>query len=337
MVQALKSNLSNPLAAHRAIAALSPYMKHRTQEVIGSLQEATDEILNDAGLWQDFKRLTTKHVYALSKLTQGMVDDIVWQAAFNDAIAGGMEQDRAIQEADSIVRTTQGSGAPEDVSAFESGTPVARLFSMYMSWFNMRANLLGSEALKIIRKEMGLPEKSAKLALLTATGLTIPALVGGMIYQLLSGKDLDPEDDGYLDDMMAFFFGSQFKELKAMAPIVGPVIDAGVNKFDSNPTNDQVNLSPAFAILQQMKDTPFDIYEAVAGEDRYGRPKKGAKGKAVDDVLTFFGALTGVPTGAISKQAKYVTNVMEGSKTPSGVLDFMRGAVTGTGSSGYKR
>src|SRR6185436_20614924 len=99
-----------------------------------------------------------------------------------------------------------------DVSSFEAGNAAVRLFTMYTSWFNMRANLLGSEGLKIIRKELGLPAKAAKLSVLAMTGFTIPALVSGMIYKLMANQDLDPDDDGYLDDIMAFFFGSQFKE-----------------------------------------------------------------------------------------------------------------------------
>lgn len=332
IVQALGGYLASPLETHRAINELSTYMKHRTQEIVGQLQDTTDEILHDAGLWKNAKRLTMKHVFALSKLTQGMVDDVVWKAAFNEAIANGKDETSAVKHADSIVRTTQGSSAPEDISNFEAGNAGVRLFTMYTSWFNMRANLLGSEGLKIIRKEMGLPAKAARLSVLAMTGFTVPALVSGMIYKLLSNQDLDPDDDGYLDDIMAFFFGSQFKEAKAMAPGVGPLIDVMVNKFDKNPHNDNINVSPAVSLMEQFASTPFDIYEATLGKDKYGRPIKGAKGKAVDDVLTVFGGLTGIPTGALAKPAKYITNVAEESKRPSGPVDFLRGVLTGSGS-----
>lgn len=325
LLGSMKQYFTSPFQTHEAIANLSTYMKHRTQEVVGSLQETANEILKDPTIFQNVRRFTMKHVFFLSKLTQGIVDDVVWNAAFNDFMRENphASDEAAVKHADHIVRTTQGSAAPEDISTFEAGNAFNRLLTMYTSWFNMRANLLGSEGVKIMRTEAGIPARSAKLSILGLTGFTIPALVAGAVGYALSGKKLDPDDDGYLDDVLAFFFGSQYQEAKAMAPGVGPLVDVMVNRFDKNPNNDEVNVSPALSTLEAGLSAPADLYKSVAEGKGHG--------KTAEDVLTAFTLITGIPTAAIGKNVHYAVDVAEGKKEASGPFDFLRGVLTGTG------
>lgn len=67
----------------------------------------------------------------------------------------------AVRSADAAVRQTQGSFDPESLSNFEAGTPFVRAFTMFYSYFNMQANLLGSEFQKVA-ESMGVKKGQAE-------------------------------------------------------------------------------------------------------------------------------------------------------------------------------
>lgn len=325
LAPAFKDVHLHPVETHKAIVEKSAYMRNVSQEVVGSLTETSEEILHDPSPLQNFKQWANKNIYFASKMTQAIVSNVVWTGAYNEAYEKNpaIEDADAVKHADSVVRTTQGSSAPEDISAFEAGTAFHRLFTMYTSWFNMRANLLGSEAVRI-RRETGLPNKKARYLHLAAMGFVVPALVGAAIKKLLKNEDLDPDDDGYLDDFMAFLFGSTAREAQAMLPVVGPALDVMINRFDKNPMNDTINVSPAVAVAQGLAQTPGDIYNKV----RHG---KGKDSKAAEDVLTLFNAITGIPTAAVAQEVGYMIDVAEGERKATGPIDLLRGALTGSG------
>lgn len=319
---AFKQVTLHPHDTHAIITSKSAYMRNVSQEVVGSLSDTADEILHDPSPIQNFRQWAKKNIYFMSKFTQAHVSNTVWLGSYNDAYAKNpaIEDDDAVRHADSVVRTTQGSSAPEDISAYEAGTAFTRLFTMYQSWFNMRSNLLASEAVRI-RRETGLPNKKARYLHLATMGFLMPALVGMAIKKALKNEPLDKDNDGYLDDLMRFFFGAVYQEGKAMVPIGGPLVDLLEKKADKNPMNDHVNVSPAFAAVEQLADAVL-----TDTEDIKKRP-----GKAVEDALMLFNVITGIPTAAVSQEAGYVTDVLTGNKKPSGAFDAVRGALTGSG------
>lgn len=330
LLSAMKDYFLSPIESHRKIREDSIFMRHRSQEVVGQMIDTADDILNDANLIQKSNRWTRKHVYFFSKLTQGIVDDITYLAGYNKAYAanvGKMTDEEAhkaaIAEAEHTVRTTQGSSAAEDLSTIEAGNAWARLFTMYTSWFNMRANLLESETLKTIR-ESGLSKSKARLFYLYAMGMMAPALIGATIFKLARGKDLDEDDDGYLDDLLAWFFGSQGRDFAAMVPFAGPIGERVVNTFDDNPANDAITVSPALNTLEQMVRTPSEVYRKLADD-------KGRASKVADDTMTAFTAITGIPVAALARPVKYSLDVREGYAEPQNALDVIRGALTGYG------
>jgi len=226
-----------------------------------------------------------------------------------------------------MVRQTQFSNRPEDISRFEAGTPFVRMFSMFTSHYNMRANLLTTEFTKAAR-DMGLKKGAGRALYIYTLGFAIPALVGAAIENAFSGEaqraanDAENQKDGdsYMWEFVKFFFGSQFKSATAMIPGVGPAINSTVNQFTGH-GSDTINASPAITALEHAVSSPHSIYEAVA--------KKGKPSKAIKDTLTALGLLTGLPLGAVARPVGYVADVAAGVEKPRNPIDFMRGVISG--------
>lgn len=56
---------------------------------------------------------------------------------------------------------------------------------------------------------------------------------------------------------------------------------------------------------------------------------EGSDKRAVKDVLTALGVLTGWPTAALARPAGYLADVKEGKADPENVLDLTRGLISG--------
>jgi hypothetical protein len=85
--------------------------------------------------------------------------------------------------------------------------------------------------------------------------------------------------------------------------------------------DDRISTSPAVSAIESAVRSPKSVYEAIA-------KGKGTK-KAIRDVLTLVGLLTGAPAGALARPLGYLSDVDEGKANPESGLDFARGLVSG--------
>jgi hypothetical protein len=302
------------------ISDKSVYMRNRMSAKVMEIQSTLDDILLNPSKYDQARDFATKHGYFLQQHTQGVVDHVVWLGAYNEAVENGETELEAIRQADSAVRETQGSFAPEDVSRFESGTPFIRAFTMFYSYFNMQANLLGSEFTNIVR-DMGLKKGAGRALYVYTFGFMLPAVLSEAIVRGMSGKDADQDDDGYLNDIMDLFFGAQFRTASAMVPGVGPAVNMVINKFNNKWYDDRITSSPAVSMIESAGSAPFSAYKAVF-ED-------GNKKKAIKDSMTLLGMLSGLPAAPLARPIGYLSDVADGNKNPENPLDFARGLATG--------
>ena len=160
-----------------------------------------------------------------------------------------MSETDAVRAGDSAVRETQGSQAPEDVAAFETGSAFYRMFVQFAGYFNMNANLLGTEFVKLSR-DMGLKKGAGRGLYVLALGFYVPAVLGELIIQAFRGGPDDDDKDGeYLDDWLAAVFGyGPARYLTAMAPVVGQAANALFNTLNNKPYDDRMSLSPALKL-----------------------------------------------------------------------------------------
>lgn len=315
----LVTYLKGPGTMAESIHARSPFMAQRLTTQIMDVQASIDEILLNPTKYEDAKAFMMKHGYFMQQGTQNIVDLITWAGAYDQQLADGAAEAEAVRAADAAVRQTQGSFDPESLSSFESGTPFVRAFTMFYSYFNMQANLLGSEFQKVA-EGMGLKKGAGRAFYLYFVGFLIPAVIAETIVKSMGGFDADDED-GYLTESLSVFFGSQLRSALAFFPGVGPVALAGINAFNSKWYDDRISTSPVVSLVESAARAPHSLYQAMS-EDGHSK-------RAVRDVLTLLGLVTGTPASALNRPVGYLADVYDGVATPENAVDVTRGLLSG--------
>jgi len=318
---ALWDYVKAPRQVAEDVTEKSAFMKARTSSQVMEIQQSIDEMILNPTKYERAFEFAKKHGYFMQSATQNVIDFTVWTGAYNQAIEKGASEVDAVREADSVVRQTQGSMNAEDISRFETGTPFMRAFTMFYSYFNMQANLLGTEFVKV-QRETGLRKGAGRLVYVYAMGFMIPAVLAELIVKSMSGKGMDEDDDDqHLDDFMATFFVSQVRSGTALFPVVGPSIQAGINATNDKWYDDRISTSPAVSMIESAVSAPASVYKAVADD--------GNRKRAIRDTLSLVGLLTGLPVAPVARPLGYLSDVADDKAEPDGPVDFARGLVTG--------
>lgn len=324
LAKATASYLTGPKAMADSVAQSSVYMKDRMENEVAAIHNQMSEILLDPSYLERAQAWTMKHAYFLQSAMDNVIGPIVWTGAYNQAIQGGMPDADAVRFADGVVRQTQGSTLPEDVSRIETGPAYARLFTQFIGYFNMLANTNATELNKVMR-EVGIKKGATKALGIVFFGLLAPAWIAEAIAIAMRGGPEDDDDDGYLDDWLMQVAGlGSVKFALAGIPFVGQFANAGINRWNGNPVDDRVSLSPGVSLAEGAVGAPYSVYQAMVND--------GNASKAVKDVGTAVTLLTGLPAHWAARPIGYMTGVAEERIEPEGPLDVIRGLVTGTAS-----
>lgn len=316
---ALVNYLRHPVTYADDIASRSLFMKERTTTQVMEVQGAIDDILLNPTKYEKARSFAERHGYFMQQGTQSLVDLITWGAAYDQAHAQNLDEHMAVLAADSAVRQTQGSFAAEDISNFEAGTPFTRAFTMFYSYFNMQANLLGTEFGKVAH-EMGLKKGAGRAFYIYLVGFAIPAVIAEGIVKGIGGFDPDDDDD-YLNEALSLFFGSQLRSALAFFPGVGPATLAGINMFNNKWYDDRISTSPVVSLIESAVRAPHSLYQAMSEE--------GHSKRAIRDVLTLIGLVTGLPAGALMRPLGYLGDVADDKAQPQDAGDVARGLLSG--------
>jgi hypothetical protein len=320
----------NPMAITKAIRQASPMMADRGDNQLAAMYGTIDKIIDKNNKYGQVKDWFGRHTYFMQQAVQNVMDVIVWLGAYDQALAQGATEQEAAKQGDAAVRQTQGSTLPEDVSRIETGTPMLRSFVHMYGYFNMWGNVLSTEVRTLMR-DMGLKKGAGRLMFVYIAGFAVPALLAQVIADGMRGQlPEDEDDDGWLEEWLAWYFGTQAKTVTAFAPIVGQAINAIPGAWTSVPYDDRIAGSPAISVVEGGLRTISGktVYDAIA-ED-------GDKSKAIKDVLSLITLVTGVPVQALSRPIGYAVDVAEGDVKPTSTEDYIRGIVTGSASEASK-
>jgi len=316
--------LTQPKATIDAVTSASTYMASRMDNEVAQMNDAIGDILLNPNVLQSSQQWFGKHAYFLQSAVDNVIGPIVWTGAYNDAITQGLSERDAIRRADSAVRETQGSTLPEDVSRIETGSAFARMFTQFAGYFNMQANLIGTEMANTYH-ELGLRKGMGRGLFIFTFGFLVPALVSEAIVQAFRGGPEDEDGDGEVwDDWLSALGMGAFRAGVGMLPGLGQVINAGVNTFNKKPYDDRISTSPAISMIESAVSAPHSVYAAASGE--------GSSKKAVRDLATLISMTVGLPASAMARPIGYLTDVSEGKVNPTGPVDAARGLVSGTAS-----
>ena len=265
---------------------------------------------------------------------QNQVDSVVWSATYNKVLTESPKtmseievQKEAIQQADANVRLTQDSLQAEDLAAFQVGSPFYKTMVQFGGYFNMIANLNATQYKKLFN-DLGFRvggKGTGQLFMTYLLGFAMPAFVADLIVRA-TGGDLDDEDeDGYLDDIAGWFFGSQLRATFALVPF-GNIAIVPLNSFNDLPYDDRITTSPSMSTLEAA--TVGTARTLINAAD----PDKEVTGKNVRDVLTLLTLFTGIPFTLLGRPIGVQYDIERGVIDPENTPDHIRALITGKAS-----
>jgi len=317
---ALVQFTKSPMELTREITGKSPWMSDRLDNEISQISGELRDILTQSK-YEKAQDFGMRAGYWASGAAQHIVDVITWQAAYDEKISEGEDEKESVQYADSVVRQTQGSFAPEDASSFEAKSPFVRLFTQFYSYFNMISNLAITESRNTV-SELGWKGGTPKLFYIYMMTFALPSFISQLIMAAMRGKIDEDEDGEYIDDVMMMFFTGQARAVTALIPGVGQVINAAVGKFTKLPYDDRMSVSPAVSVLEGSVGAGKDLYDILLD----GKELKRAH---VRDVFTLAGMVTGLPFAAAARPLGYMVAEESGATEPANNIDYIRGLMTG--------
>jgi hypothetical protein len=330
LVEALAQSIMAPRQTARAVAEASTYMATRMDNEVAQMNDAINDILLNPSVYEKAQNWTAKHAYFMQSAVDNFMGPIVWNGAYNQALEQGHSSADSVRLADSVVRQTQGSTLPEDVSRIETGNAFVRMFTQFAGYFNMQANLLGTEFSRNFH-ELGLRRGMGRGLYIFVLGFLVPNMMAEMIAQAFKGGPDDEDKDGStLDDWLtSVLLMGNVKAGLAMIPGVGQAANAMINTFNKKPYDDRISTSPAVSMIESAVKAPVEIYKAAIGE--------GSVRAAVRDTATLISLTTGLPATAIARPLGYIAGMAEDRIAPTGPVDTARGLITGTPSPESKR
>lgn len=317
VVRAFGQYLRDPAGVTKAVRAASKLMAERGDTQMQEVSDAADAIVLNPNLYEKGVQWTERHAYFMQHGAQNLMDPIIWLAAREKGVQERMDDPEGY--ADMVIRTTQGSRAAEDVSAFSAGPKWAAPFKAFTSYFIDQGNMLDTEW----RKAGSLGRRAEIYAL----GFLLPAVLSKLIVEALGGRLGDEEEDGYLDEAFDILVMSQVQYALAMIPLLGQSANLVINRFDGKMYNDRLSVAPFISTVEAVTRVPYDFWKLSQGT--------GDASNTAKDVLTAVAVISGLPMP--TRQVAYGVDILEGDVEPSGPVDAARGFATGTPSEGTRQ
>ena len=317
--------LRAPKRTAEEVAELSVFMRNRMSNEVDAMMGEIQGILLDPNAFEKAQEWAKRHTYFMQSAFDNVMGPIIWRAAYSEALEQNFDTKDAVRIADATIRQTQGSTLPEDVSRIETGPAYARIFTQFVGYFNMQANLLGTEFAKM-SQEMGVRKGMGRGLYITLLGFYIPAMVAELVAQSFRGGPGDDDKDGdYLDDwLMAALVYGPMRNATAFVPFAGQVINSAVARFNGNPNDDKMSMSPAVSSIEAAVGVPFDLYKIAIGE--------GNAQRTVKDVATLISLTTGIPASVAARPISYLAGIEQRTIQPTSAPDLVRGLATGAAS-----
>ena len=320
VTSALWKYMRNPESTTELIAEKSEMMRNLVTTSVFEVQNELEQLLTNPTKYEQARGFARQHGYFLQTITQGIVNKVMWWAAYNQALGEVANEDRAREYGNAVVRMTQGTFDAVDLSQGETGAAWTRTIMMFASYFNMQANLLGSE--NVIAGKIGGAE-GFRRRFMAYTAFMATAVASELIVQLASGEFFEDDDEDYwlMKRMLDIFFFGQIRTAFALVPVVGQVPIIAMNTWNKRYYDDRLSTSPIVSIGEAALSAPASIYNATV--------EGGSIKKAVKDSLALIGMATGLPVMWMGRPLGYMADVEQGKTEPKNTVDYVRGLVSG--------
>lgn len=189
----------------------------------GTLTGWVDSAMSTATLGHVDKQAVVDSYFWLIVKAQQIADIPTWLGQYEKSLAAGEEEARAVELADQAVLDSQGGGQLKDLASIQRGGPMLKLWTNFYSYFNVTYNLMAERAK---RTHYTKPGEVARLAVDFLLLYTVPATLGFMIKQSLTGKDEDDDElrKKLLAENLLYLLGSMVL-MREMSSVVSGYAD----------------------------------------------------------------------------------------------------------------
>lgn len=284
-----------PTTMAEEINERSPYMATRESAALTEARKTIDKILLDPSITEKVGNFVGQNANVLMRGIQSVMDHVTWSAVYDHVVETTGDEAGAVRRADGVVREVLGSYAAEDMSRFETGNTVQRMFSMFYSFYNAKANFLGSQA--VIASRMGLRQGAGRMFSLYFYGFMIPAMLGKSIKSAMGSQPALEDDETGAHAVLRFWWEGQLEMAERFVPFGGTIVDHTLKAFGKHPTGELLS-SPAIKMLEDAVHAPGEVYKSIR-DHMYSA-------KATTDFLTLIGMASGLPVRPAAKAVNYI-------------------------------
>ena len=319
LTDAFRTMVSDRAGTVKAVMDASVYMRGRMDAEIMAANGRLEQALRPGRL-KKLDRWLIDHAYFLQASVDNFCGPLTWMAAYNQATESGISHRDAVLQADSVVRQVFGANAAEDVSNFEAGGPLKRLFSQFTGYFVQRANLIAGGYSKIQRSDIA--NKKAAVAILLLQTALLPAWIGAALRKFAAGGD---DDETFASWLLDVFGWGTFNYGLSMGGLAGQISNAALDWYRGKSfSSGRVFYPPVIKMIE-------DAFKFRKWEDSSGDFDVS---KFVQDMAEIERVVPGLPIipARPVATARYIYDVATDEVQPTGGYDFVRGVVTGRAS-----
>lgn len=319
LTDAFRTMVSDRAGTVKAVMDASVYMRGRMDAEIMASKGRLEQALRPGRL-KKLDRWLIDHAYFLQASVDNFCGPLTWMAAYNQATESGLSHRDAVLQADNVVRQVFGANAAEDVSNFEAGGTLKRLFSQFTGYFIQRANLIAGEYSKIQRSDIA--NKKAAVAILLLQTALLPAWIGAALRKFAAGSD---DDETFASWLLDVFGWGTFNYGLSMGGLAGQISNAALDWYRGKSfSSGRVFYPPVIKMIE-------DAFKFRKWEDSSGGFDVS---KFVQDMAEIERVVPGLPIipARPVATARYIYDVATDEVQPTGGYDFVRGVVTGRAS-----
>lgn len=219
----------SPYTRYQEMIALSPYLSQRATGMDRELQAMFRKMSpTQRALFFGDKALTWEDVrnsgFWLIRLADMLAVMPIWHGAYLEAVdKNGGNVEAAVAHADNIVRKTQPSAQPLDLSQWQRAGGAIRLFSSFQTY---TVGKYGQRQRLHYRAWRAGKLSTADYAFFNLMDAVIPAVSMNLLFAFLHGEDLGDEDTkkGLLSSIMAYIITTGLPIINALwSPYGGPL------------------------------------------------------------------------------------------------------------------
>lgn len=157
--------LANPAAAIAEARQMSGEIRHRLGASERDIVQSLGELTGRTGI---YARSQQASLMAIGYMQFYTVDMPTWMGALSKAVSEGKSTEDAVAYADTILRSSQGSGHVKDLTKLQRQKGFTQLVTMFSTFTSVLYNILSHQTGSTFKGVKNVPGAVAKLALLLA-------------------------------------------------------------------------------------------------------------------------------------------------------------------------